>query len=177
MSLQQYVNERIKITSKTRPLYRPKPATYKELRPIIEQELHKQGPDADLNFIDTSLITDMSSLFIDLKPRNIKVDEWGVSNVTNMRQLFMNCEDFVGDLSDWNVSNVTDMYAMFFNCYSFNSDLSDWDVSNVKNTRYMFYRCYKLDTDLSNWKLKTGCLTNHMFTDADNQQIPSWYRF
>lgn len=41
----------------------------------------------------------------------------------------------------------------------------------------MFYRCYKLDTDLSNWKLKTGCFTNDMFTEADNQRIPSWYRF
>ena len=59
MSLTTFITERIKITSKTRPLVRPRPATYKELRPIIEHELHKQGPDADLNFIDTSRITDM----------------------------------------------------------------------------------------------------------------------
>lgn len=110
-----------------------------------------------------------------------------VNTNTNMRQLFMNCGDLVGDLSNWDVSNVADMYAttrtacshdvMFFNCYSFNSDLSAWDVSNVKNTRYMFYRCYGLNTDLSNWKLKTGCFTNDMFTEADKQRIPSWYRF
>ena len=106
MSLQQYVNERIKITSKTRPLYRPKPATYKELRPIIEHELHKQGPDADLNFIDTSLITDMSFLFIRLDIRNIKIDEWDVSNVQEMSEMFMNCGKFNADLSTWDVSNV-----------------------------------------------------------------------
>ena len=37
-----------------------------EVSAIIEQELKRQGPDADLNFIDTSKITDMSYLFQDL---------------------------------------------------------------------------------------------------------------
>jgi len=63
MSLQHFVNERLKITSNTKSANIPKPTTYKELRPIIEQELDKQGPDADLNHIDTSKITDMSYLF------------------------------------------------------------------------------------------------------------------
>lgn len=166
----------IHITSNTK-LLKSKPTNKEQLRSIISDELKHQGSDADLNFIDTSLVTDMSSLFIDLKPGNIKIDEWDTSNVTNMRQLFMNCGDLVGDLSNWDVSNVTDMYAMFFNCYSFNSDLSAWDVSNVKNTRYMFYRCYGLNTDLSNWNLKPGCFTNDMFTEADKQRIPIWYRF
>ena len=166
----------IHITSNSKSL-RVRPTSKEQLRSIVQDEVRRQGSDADLNFIDTSLITDMSSLFTDLHPKNIKVDEWDVSNVTNMRQLFMNCGDLVANLSAWDVSNVTDMYAMFFNCYSFNSDLSDWDVGNVKNTRYMFYRCYALNTDLSNWKLKTGCFTNDMFTEADNQRVPIWYRF
>ena len=128
MSIQQYVNERIKITSKTRPLYRPKPATYKELRPIIEQELDKQGPDADLNFIDTSRITDMSFLFTRLVIRNIKIDEWDTSNVQEMSEMFMNCGKFNADLSTWDVSNVRRMDSMFHGCSKFNCDLSQWDV-------------------------------------------------
>ena len=41
--------------------YQPK--TKQELISAIKQEIKKQGPDADLNFIDTSLITNMSKLF------------------------------------------------------------------------------------------------------------------
>ena len=55
--------------------------TKDELRSIIEVELKCQGPHADLNFIDTSEITDMSSLFMRLYIRNIKIDKWDVSNV------------------------------------------------------------------------------------------------
>lgn len=36
-----------------------KPTTRDELRKIIETELERQGPYADLNFIDTSEIDDM----------------------------------------------------------------------------------------------------------------------
>ena len=61
-----------------------KPTTKAELMAIIEIELKQQGPDADLNHIDTSEITDMKELFVNLKIRNIKIDKWDVGNVTNM---------------------------------------------------------------------------------------------
>ena len=68
----------------------------------------------DLNFIDTSKITDMS-------------------------KLFMSCEyDF--DVSSWDVSNVTNMSQMFYFCVNFNCDLSGWDVSNVKILKAMVLR-------------------------------------
>ena len=72
----------IHITSNTKSAT-IRPTSKEELRVLIEQELEQQGPDADLNFIDTSLIEDMSSLFNKLKPRNIKIDSWNTSNVTN----------------------------------------------------------------------------------------------
>ena len=53
----------IHITSKSRSAI---PKSKEQLRSIIEQELKRQGPDADLNPIDTSYITDMSYLFLDL---------------------------------------------------------------------------------------------------------------
>lgn len=40
-----------------------KPTTKDELSSLIWEELKKQGPDADLNHIDVSEITDMSYLF------------------------------------------------------------------------------------------------------------------
>nr|DAO66445.1 MAG TPA: protein of unknown function DUF285 [Caudoviricetes sp.] len=126
-----FVIERIKITSKTQSL-KLRPTSKDELKAIIEKEIKEQGPDADLNFIDTSLITDMSELFANYATiRNIKIDEWDVSNVTNMSHMFSLCEKFNCDLSRWNTSNVTNMKYMFYSCENFDSDLRGWDVSNV----------------------------------------------
>lgn len=68
-----------------------------ELIQIIGRTILKEGKDCDLNFIDTSKITDMSAVFND--------------------------SDFVGDISKWNVSNVRNMNAMFNQSF-FNGDIS-----------------------------------------------------
>ena len=47
----------------------------KDLRHAIEQELERQGPDADLNHIDVSEVKDMKWLFANLDIRNIKIDK------------------------------------------------------------------------------------------------------
>ena len=128
------MNERIKITSKTMSAA-VRPKSKNELEQLIQKELQRQGPDADLNFIDTSLMTDMSALFANygaITIRNIKIDEWDVSNVTDMEHMFSLCEKFNCDLSHWNTSNVTNMKYMFYGCENFYSDLRGWDVSNVR---------------------------------------------
>ena len=105
----------------------------------------------DLNFIDTSEITDMYGLFSNVN-HNFDVSSWDVSNVTNMRYTFYNCNMFIGKgLENWDVSNVTDTHCMFTGCKIFNCDLSAWDTRNVKNMKYMFYRCRDM-------------------------KVPSWYR-
>ena len=88
------------------------PKNKNELKKIIEETIKEQGPRCDLNFIDTSLITDMSELFKD--------------------------SIFNGDISKWNVSKVRDMYGMFFWAESFNQPIENWNVSKVKNMRAMF---------------------------------------
>lgn len=128
-----------------------RPKTKEELRNIIEKELERQGPDADLNFIDTSKITDMSELFEGLYVGNIKIDKWDVSNVTNMSNMFRYNPEFNADLSNWNVSKVTNMYAMFYKAKKFNSTLSKWDVSKVKDMGWMFYYANLFTCDLSKW--------------------------
>lgn len=97
-----------------------RPITKNELREFIKVELERQGPDADLNDIDTSLITDMSFLFCgpDIYIRKIKINKWDVSNVTDMKYMFTFCDDFNCDLGGWNVSNVENMEHMFDFCCS-----------------------------------------------------------
>lgn len=95
------------------------PETKEELESIIEKELKRQGTDVDLNFIDTSKITDMSYLFINLGHRNLKIDKWNTSNVTNMRCMFYCAYKFTSDLSKWVLSNVKDLHYMFHGASKF----------------------------------------------------------
>ena len=88
------------------------PKTKDELKKIIADTIKEQGFNCDLNFIDTSKITDMSYLFYNVK--------------------------FNGDISKWDVSNVEDMGYMFAES-EFNRDISNWDVSKVKKMENMFY--------------------------------------
>ena len=85
------------------------------LNDIVMDNIKKYGPNADLNHLDTSEITDMSELFFGM--------------------------DFNGDISKWDVSHVKNMRCMFFNNKIFNQDISKWDVHNVKNMSRMFVGC------------------------------------
>ena len=81
----------------------------------------------DLNYLDTSSVTDMSDIF---------------SNV-DINYL---------DISSWNTSSVTNMSNMFYQSTIHNVDLSKLDVSNVRKFNYMFNKS-NLVSDISNWKL------------------------
>lgn len=75
----------IHITSSTK-LYRPRPTSKLALKILIKHELEQQGPDADLNHIDTSKITDMFYLFEGFcvggfSIGNIKIDKCGGARV------------------------------------------------------------------------------------------------
>ena len=102
--------------------YSCRPTNKDELKQIIEDRVFKEGPNCDLNDIDTSLITNMTWLF--------------------------NESEFNGDISDWDVSNVVDMWFMFG--YSkFNQPIGNWNVSNVIDMFNMFSKS-KFNKDISN---------------------------
>ena len=152
------------ITSTTKSA-RVRPTKWLELRTIIKQELERQGPDADLNFIDTSKITAMSSLFFELNIRNIKIDKWNMSNVESTRNMFVGHKEFTGSgLENWDVSRVKDMAYMFFDCNTLNCNLSNWNISNVTDMNAMFYCCTSFDCDLSSWCISDVLDKCNMFT-------------
>ena len=66
------------------------PKTKDELKKIIEDTIKEQGFNCDLNFIDTSLIKDMSALFSESN-FNGDISKWDVSNVKDMKGMFMGC--------------------------------------------------------------------------------------
>ena len=131
-SINEYIQEKLIINSlqeklvikkKSNSSYNYFPKTRKELKDIILQRIKTEGNEVDLNDIDVSNITDMSTLFLGT--------------------------DFNGDISAWDVSNVTNMDGMFCECTKFNSNISSWDVSNVTNMSDMFYGCSSFNCDIS----------------------------
>ena len=118
--------------------YSCQPKTKDDLKFIIKSRMDKEGPNCDLNDIDVSLITDMSSMFA--------------------------YSLFNGDISNWDVSNVKDMWGMFYMSW-FNQDISKWDVSNVKSMVSMFSKS-KFNKDISNWKINSRCNIAGMFVEC-----------
>ena len=141
-SLSSYIQEKliIKKSNKQSNSYKYFPKTKKDLKDIIFKRIEAEGNEVDLNDIDVSKITNMTSLFEGTN-FNGNISQWDVSNVTNMYAMFYNCKTFNQDISSWDVSNVTDMIYMFYRCEAFNQDISSWDVSKVKYFNDIFYKC------------------------------------
>jgi surface protein len=155
------------------------PETKGELINCIEEQLKIQGPDANLNIIDISKITDMSYLFAHLSNiiKNIDISKWDVSKVEDMGYMFYNCKTFNSDLSKWNVSKVQDTNCMFYNCEAFNADLSKWNVRRVEFMNFMFYNCKTFNSDLSKWNVRRVVDTgNGMFNGCKSlKRLPDWF--
>ena len=137
--INKYIQERLHINKDTgNHYYNYHPKTKDELKELVYKLIKERGNDANLNDIDTSEITDMTTLFYNSK-FNGDISNWNVSNVKYMMYMFHNSK-FTGengDISNWDVSNVKDMMYMF--CDSkFNGDISNWNVSNVVDMSYMF---------------------------------------
>ena len=79
MKCKDFLNESVKTTVQ--------PKTRGELKKIIEDTIKEHGFNCDLNFIDTSLITNMSELFFGSK-FNGDISKWDVSKVKGMKYMF-----------------------------------------------------------------------------------------
>jgi len=142
------------------------PKSSKELLEIVKKTIKEKGNKCDLNFIDTSKITDMADLFSwpETKNFNGDISKWNTSNVTDMSNMFETSK-FNGDISKWNTSKVTNMAGMF--CESdFNQNINNWNVSNVKYFEGTFDGA-KFNKPLDKWEPKKVTTMEMMFEDAD----------
>jgi len=137
-------------------------ATDDTIHQIVHDEIARLGPNADLNHIDVSEVTNMSYVFRNTTFKG-DVSCWDVSNVTNMYGMFIRSK-FNGDISCWDVSNVTNMSRMFQQSF-FNRDVSRWDVSNVDDMCHMFQQSV-FSGDISDWDVSNVEDVDNMFYEA-----------
>ena len=154
--------------------------------------------DIDLSSFDTSMVTDMRSMFanmhnitaLNLSNFNtskvtdtaymfngmhnlitLNLSSFDTSRVADMRNMFYGVYALTNlNLSNFNTSNVTNMGFMFFSMYSLTSlDLSSFDTSNVTSMSYMFYGMYGL-TNLNLSSFNTSHVTDmsYMFIGISN---------
>ena len=161
-SLTHYIQEKLIIKRNKKANYKYFPETKEELKEIIEKRIKDEGNEVDLNDIDVSKITDMSSLF-EYSDFNGNISNWDVSNVTNMKYMFYGCKNFNSDISNLDVSSVTNMSYMFSGCKMFNQDISDWNVSKVTDMDCMFYKCTNFNQDISDWNVSKVTDKDRMF--------------
>ncbi len=128
------------------------------------------------NAVCTTLVTDMSSLFLAKTTFNQDIRDWDVSSVTTMNSMFLQARSFNQDIGDWDVGNVTNMHSMFFEAYAFNHDIGDWDVSEVTTMEGMFSLARAFNQNISKWEVDNVTNMQHMFDSAAlfNHDIGDW---
>ena len=97
------------------------PHTTKQLRDAVKNYYyHGDRRHGHIHTWDTSKITDMSELFV------------------NMTYMFYGCASFNQPLSRWDISSVTTMVCMFYRCTSFVQPMGQW---NVQHNSTVFTGC------------------------------------
>lgn len=155
--------------------------TNDNIHDVIKDTLKELGPNADLNFLDTSEITKMDNLFNVKETKcvdfNGDVSGWDVSHVYTFESMFSNCKNFNCDLSKWQFGkqNIS-MDGMFFKCESFNKDISSWNVDNVSDMAHMFNGCKRFNKNISNWNIKNVGSVYMMFAECEDfsQDLSGW---
>ncbi len=146
------------------------------LQEEIKRAIKEHGSKVDLNYIDTSGVTDMSELFYNNATFNGDVSKWDVSKVTTMYRMFRGAIAFNGDVSKWDVSKVTNMRDMFRDAIAFNGDISSWTVSKVTDMYAMFSFAMAFNQSLNSWNVSSVTDMRHMFGKATafNQPLDTW---
>ena len=168
--LQQYIQEKLKITSNTKINSKQKPRDRGELNLMILKKVMENN--SDFTDIDVSEMEDLSDLFHSESYKEIDITGWNLKKCKTMQGMFNECQylqKIIG-IDDLDISNVEDLSFIFNDCKNLKDvgDLGKWDVEG-KNLAYAFQDCVKLKDagDLTKWKLK-----NPHWSTFSNCSIP-----
>lgn len=147
-----------------KPNYNYFPRTKKELEKLVYDLIEERGPNADLNDIDTSNITDMSYLFQN-EECNVDISEWDVSNVKDMSYMFDNTYD------EKKVNFIDDQY-MF-------CDLSKWKINKNTKVTGMFRDSNYTFVNKDNWSDEWAgdVKTRYYIVSYDKRALEKWPKF
>lgn len=107
--------------------------------------------ELDLSFFNTSSVIDMSGMFSWTKINLLDVSSFNTSNVKKMNDMFSGVNLDALDLSSFDTSNVVDMRGMFYGSSIKELNLSSFNTSNVKSMNSMFYGFETDELDLSSF--------------------------
>ncbi len=147
-----------------------------ELDAAVAAGISNWGQTADLNYIVTTAVTDMSEVFKNKSSFNGDISGWDVSSVMNMSTMFSNADTFSSDISGWDVSSVMNMSAMFNSADVFNANISGWSTDAVEDMSHMFRNAIIFNHDISSWDVSSVMNMSTMFSYAAvfNQDISGW---
>ena len=132
----------------------------------------KNIQDIDVSNFNTSMVTDMSGLFMN-KPNltSLNLSNFDTSNVTNMRTMFSGLSSITSlNLSNFDTSKVEYMNSMFEGMTNLASlNISNFDTSKVKSMHEMFYKVTNLTSlNLSNFNTSNVIYMDYMFSNMTN---------
>jgi gliding motility-associated-like protein len=130
----------------------------------------------NISLWNTAAVTNMSSQFADAAAFNQDIGVWNTTAVTNMAAMFAGALVFNRNIGAWNTAAVTDMNSMFFSAYVFNQNISGWSTAAVTNMSSMFGYARDFNRNIGSWNTSAVTSMSRMFEDAFdfNQNIGVW---
>ncbi len=121
-----------------------------------------------LSNVDTSNVTNMSSMFAGLHVNTLDLSDFDTENVVNMSKMFYSTPLKELDLSNFDTHNVTDISNMFNGATSLQTlNLSNWNLSSLTSSPNNMFG--------SNVVLTTINMTNFVFPQNSSKLFSNMY--
>jgi len=133
-----------------------------------------------MNEWNTSVVDNMSNMFVLCIVFNQPIGSWNTINVINMSGMFSAAASFNQNIVSWNTIAVTDMSNMFNAATAFNQPLNLWNTSSVTNMTGMFQSTSSFNQDIGVWNVSSVTTTFQMFyratafNNGGSNSINSW---
>ena len=123
--------------------------------------------------IITTLMTDMSNLFMNKTTFNEPINTWDTGAVTTMAAMFSGATAFNRPIRKWNTIAVTDMASMFSSASAFNQLIDEWNTVAVTTMASVFSGATAFNQPLP-WNTAAVTQMASVFSGATafNQPLP-----